>query len=391
MPSGSLRLQTNPAGRAPGGACIGPGPRSCQGQAAGPLGRRTAQGIIHANLPSDRRCRPPFSPPPCSPWACCPPRPETTYRFSPVNQWDINKTAAYWNPIIQYVSEKSGVKLQLKIGRTSADTTSYVLAQEVEFMFSNHLFSPEREALGWKVFGAATPGAPQPIAVPADSPITKLEGAPGQEVALPAPRPSSATRCRMRTWPRRRRREGVFGGNQNAAIAQMFAGKAKATGSNSMLIEGYAQTRETGSASQWTSRAYHDLALMASAGARQGTSRRWRAPPRHAQGRPRPAGAAQGLPGGRARHRRPFHPRPAAATTPPTASSARAPRRRALSLHSGQALAALLPSPWWRASARSIHAACCFSSAAASASSANTSSPSRLQTAQQSARHMLIG
>jgi len=45
---------------------------------------------------------------------------EVIYRFSPVNQWDINKTAAYWNPIIQYVSEKSGVKLQLKIGRTSA-------------------------------------------------------------------------------------------------------------------------------------------------------------------------------------------------------------------------------------------------------------------------------
>ena len=75
-----------------------------------------------------------------------------TYRFSPVNQWDINKTAAYWNPIINYVSEKSGIKLQLKIGRTSADTTSYVLAQEVEFVFSNHLFSPEREKLGWKVF-----------------------------------------------------------------------------------------------------------------------------------------------------------------------------------------------------------------------------------------------
>ena len=62
-----------------------------------------------------------------------------TYRFSPVNQWDINKTAAYWNPIIRYVSDKSGVKLELKIGRTSADTTAYVLAQEVEFVFSNHL------------------------------------------------------------------------------------------------------------------------------------------------------------------------------------------------------------------------------------------------------------
>lgn len=49
---------------------------------------------------------------------------ETVYQFSPVNQYGIQLTAAYWNPIIQYVSERSGVKLELKIGRTSADTTS---------------------------------------------------------------------------------------------------------------------------------------------------------------------------------------------------------------------------------------------------------------------------
>ena len=113
---------------------------------------------------------------------------EASYRFSPVNQWDINKTAAYWNPIIQYVSEKSGVKLQLKIGRTSADTTSYVLAQEVEFVFSNHLFSPERDALGWKVFGRRNaPALHGQIAVPAESPITKLEELKGQEVAFAGP------------------------------------------------------------------------------------------------------------------------------------------------------------------------------------------------------------
>ena len=33
------------------------------------------------------------------------------YRFSPVNQYGINVTAAYWNPIMAYVSEKSGVPL----------------------------------------------------------------------------------------------------------------------------------------------------------------------------------------------------------------------------------------------------------------------------------------
>ncbi len=191
---------------------------------------------------------------------------ETVYRFSPVNQWDINKTAAYWNPIIQYVSQKSGVKLQLKIGRTSADTTSYVLAQEVEFIFSNHLFSPEREALGWKVFARRqAPELMGQIAVPADSPITRLEQLQGQEVAFAGPEAFIGYKLPYAHFLA----QGidikvVFAGNQNAAIAQMFAGKARAIGSNSMLIEGYAAREGKKFRVLWTSPGYHDLALMAS-------------------------------------------------------------------------------------------------------------------------------
>ena len=111
-----------------------------------------------------------------------------TYRFSPVNQWDITKTAAYWNPIVQYVENQSGVRLELKIGRTSADTTSYVLAQEVEFVFSNHLFSPERDQLGWKVFGRRwTPPLHAQIAVPEDSPIRRCLSAARAAPAAAAP------------------------------------------------------------------------------------------------------------------------------------------------------------------------------------------------------------
>ena len=191
---------------------------------------------------------------------------DATYRFSPVNQWDINKTAAYWNPIIQYVSDKSGVKLQLKIGRTSADTTSYVLTQEVEFVFSNHLFSPERDALGWKVFGRRNaPALHGQIAVPADSGLTRIEDLKGQEVAFAGPEafvgykvPSAYLQSKGVDV------KAVFGGNQNAAIAQMFAGKAKAVGSNSMLIEGYAKRENKKFRVLWTSEPYHDLALMAS-------------------------------------------------------------------------------------------------------------------------------
>ena len=189
-----------------------------------------------------------------------------TYRFSPVNQWDINKTAAYWNPIIQYISEQSGVKLQLKIGRTSADTTSYVLAQEVEFVFSNHMFSPEREALGWKVFGRRNaPPLHGQIAVPADSAITKLEELGGQEVAFAGPEAFVGYKVPYAyLLSKGIEVKAVFGGNQNAAIAQMFAGKAKATGSNSMLIEGYARRENKKFRILWTSEPYHDLALMAS-------------------------------------------------------------------------------------------------------------------------------
>ncbi len=191
---------------------------------------------------------------------------ESVYRFSPVNQYDINLTAAYWNPIISYVSEKSGVKLELKIGRTSADTTSYVLAQEVEFVFSNHLFSPEREKLGWKVFGRRQmPPVRGQIVVPGDSPIKDLAQLRGQEVAFPGPEALVAYKFPYaHLLSRDIDVKVVFGGNQNAALAQLFAGKVKAVGGNSQLIEGYARRENKAIRVLWSSEPVYDLALMVS-------------------------------------------------------------------------------------------------------------------------------
>jgi len=189
-----------------------------------------------------------------------------TYRFSPVNQWDIPKTAAYWNPIVRYVGEKSGVHLELKIGRTSADTTAYVLAREVEFVFTNHLFSPERESLGWKVFGRRwTPPIHAQIAVPADSPVRSIEDLKGQEVVFAGPEAFVGYKVTYaHLLSQGIEAKAIFAGNQNAAFAQMFAGKAKAVGSNSALIEGYAAREGRKFRVLWTSEGFHDLALMAS-------------------------------------------------------------------------------------------------------------------------------
>jgi phosphonate transport system substrate-binding protein len=191
---------------------------------------------------------------------------EAGYRFSPVNQYDIPLMAAYWNPIVQYVSDKSGVQLTLKIARTSADTTAYVLTQEVEFVFSNHLFSPERERLGWKVFGRRqVPPVMGQIVVPEDSPITRLEQLKGQEVAFSGPEAfliykvpyahliNSGIDVKV-----------VFGGNQNGALAQLFAGKVLAAGGHSQLIEGYAKREGKKFRVLWSSEPFNDLALMVS-------------------------------------------------------------------------------------------------------------------------------
>jgi phosphonate transport system substrate-binding protein len=189
-----------------------------------------------------------------------------TYTFSPVNQHDINLTAAYWNPIIQYVLEKSGIKLNLKIGRTSADTTSYVLAREVEFVFTNHLFSPEREQLGWKVFGRRqTPPVHGEIVVPEDSPIKDLGQLKGQELAFAGPEAFLVYKVPFaHLLSKGIEVKPVFAGNQTAAFVQLFSGKVPASGGNSQLVDAYERREGKKFRVLWKSEPFLDLALMAS-------------------------------------------------------------------------------------------------------------------------------
>ncbi len=188
------------------------------------------------------------------------------YRFSPVNQYGLELTASYWNPIIDYVSAKSGVKLQLKIGRTSADTTAYVLANEVEFIFSNHLFSPERDHLGWKVFGRrATPPIRSQIVVLQDSPITQLEQLANETVGFPGPEATVAYKfAYAHLLNRAIPVQVLFGGNMDGAFAQLVSGKVRAVGTHSQLSSGWSQREGKTVRTLWESEPLNDLALMAS-------------------------------------------------------------------------------------------------------------------------------
>jgi len=192
------------------------------------------------------------------------PRPH--YYFSPVNQYGLQLTASYWNPIIAYVSRVSGVDLTLKIGRTSADTTSYVLAQEVDFAFSNHLFNPNRIKMGWSVLARRdSPPVRGQIAVLENSPIRSIEQLKDSEIGYPGPEAFVAYKV-----PHAHLLENhipvrvVFGGNMDSALTQLQSGKVAAVGGNSQLLAGFSAREKQKLRILWSSEPFHDLALMAS-------------------------------------------------------------------------------------------------------------------------------
>ena len=153
-------------------------------------------------------------------------RAEPEYQFSPVNQSSIATVAAYWNPIVGYVCRRSRASFSLKIGRTSADTTAYVLAQEVDFAFTNHLFSPERDPLGWKVLARRnTPPLHGQIVVPADSPINDIAQLKGLDVGF---RPEAFIAYKTTYAEILRRKvdvKVVFGGNMDGALPSSSAAR----------------------------------------------------------------------------------------------------------------------------------------------------------------------
>lgn len=189
-----------------------------------------------------------------------------TYKFSPVNQFGVELTASYWNPIIQYISAKSGVNLVLKIGRTSADTTSYVLAKEVEFAFTNHLFNENRRRMGWRLLVRRDyPAVQAQILTTADSPITELKQLADEEVVFPGREAFVAYKVTYaQLLASQIPVKVVFGGNHDGAFAQLFSGKVKAVGVNSQLAEGYARRENKHFRTLWSSEPFNDLALMVS-------------------------------------------------------------------------------------------------------------------------------
>src|SRR2546430_12276052 len=84
-------------------------------------------------------------------------------------------TAQFWNPILRYVSERSGVPLQLKVAQTGPEHAAMVRRGEYHFLYSNHNFIKENEESGYRVFARPKEDAgTRQIVVMKTSPIRTL-------------------------------------------------------------------------------------------------------------------------------------------------------------------------------------------------------------------------
>jgi phosphonate transport system substrate-binding protein len=188
------------------------------------------------------------------------------YAFGVLNHRSLQATAAYWNPILNYVTARSGVPLELHIGRTANETTDRATAGKLDFAYTNHLFTPKRDQLGWRVLARQdSSGIRGQVVVLDQSPVKSLQVLAGKSVAFANPYgftgycvPMEALlRAGVKVVP-------VFAGNQEAAMGQLMSGEVAAAGVNDQVMADFATRRGLKYRVLSQSEPYFDLAVMAS-------------------------------------------------------------------------------------------------------------------------------
>jgi len=196
----------------------------------------------------------------------CQAAPPAPYAFGVLNHRSLQATAAYWNPILTYVSARSGVPLELHIGRTANETTDRVVAGKLDFAYTNHLFTPKRHKLGWRVLARQdTQGIRGQVVVLDSSPVTTLHELAGKPVAFANPYGFTGYYLPMDTLLRAEVKvTPLFSGNQEAAMGQLESGQVAAAGVSDQVMADFARRHQLKYRVLAESKPYFDLAVMTS-------------------------------------------------------------------------------------------------------------------------------
>jgi phosphonate transport system substrate-binding protein len=190
---------------------------------------------------------------------------QATLVFGVLNQQSATLTAERWNPILRYVSSVSGVPLRLRIGPTVQETDGMMGRGEFDFVYTNHNFRPEYDAMGFRVI-ARWGGEPIRcvIAVPLDSPVQVLADLTGKRVAFPSS--DAFVGYAVPVVALKNARVGieeVFAGNQEGAIAQLKIRRVAAAAVNSRFLAQYSEREGVRFRELYISEPYPELAVVA--------------------------------------------------------------------------------------------------------------------------------
>jgi phosphonate transport system substrate-binding protein len=186
-------------------------------------------------------------------------------RFGVINQRSVALTAEAWNPILTHLGHKIGRRVVLRLGKTAPETTAMTERGEHDLAFSNHMFTPARDKLGYRAIlrieGEPIRGM---VIVREDSPIRALKQLQGHTVAFPS---RDATIGYHLPMDHLRRSgidvRGVFAGNQEGALAQLQFGKVAAAAVNQKILDSYAAREGLGYRVLWASPPYPDIPIVA--------------------------------------------------------------------------------------------------------------------------------
>jgi phosphonate transport system substrate-binding protein len=187
------------------------------------------------------------------------------YSFGVVNQRSPVLHAQCWNPILRYVSEKSGVALRLKLAKTAPDHSAMIGRGEFDFIYSNHNFTPANDRAGYRVIARPVEAAiTGQIVVPAGSPVQALSQLDGKEVAFPSRAafvgyyvPMDALlRAGVHVRP-------LFAGNQEGAMGQLKSGRVRAVAVNSQVMRDYGEREGFAYRVIWSSEPFLNIPISA--------------------------------------------------------------------------------------------------------------------------------
>lgn len=165
-----------------------------------------------------------------------------TYSFGVLPQRSATLTAEYWNPILSYVAQRTGVVLELRMPRSGDESKAAAARGDYDFIYSNHIFEPGVVGSGYRVIlRPLSEAITAQLVVLQGTPIRAPEELAGKTVGFPSKAAFVGYAVPMDFLVRHGIEvTPVFGANQEGIMGQLKSGKIAAAAVNGQVMADYA-------------------------------------------------------------------------------------------------------------------------------------------------------